>query len=79
MSTQSLAALKCLALESGERVEDSGEGQEDGTDDQACSLRPDANPLYNTQYGIERSAHIVCLDLADEGIEFGGCRADAEE
>lgn len=79
LSTQSLAALERLALETSKRVEDSGERQEDSTNDQACWLRPDADPLYSTQYGVETSAHVVCLDLTDEGIELGGCRADAEE
>lgn len=79
LSTQGLAALERLALETSKRVEDGGEGEEDGADDQAGRLRPDANPLYSAQHGVEPSAHVVRLDLADEGIELGGCRADSEQ
>ena len=79
LPAQSLAALERLALETSKRVEDGGEGQEDGADDQAGRLRPDANPLYSAQHGVEPSAHVVRLNLADEGIELGGRRADAEE
>jgi hypothetical protein len=79
LSAQSLAALECLALETSKRIEDGGEGQEDGADDQAGRLRPDADPLYSTQHGVEPSTHVVRLDLTDEGIELGGRRTDAEE
>lgn len=79
MSAQSLAALERLALETSKRVEDGSEGQEDGADDQAGRLRPDANPLYSAQHGVEPSAHVIRLNLADEGIELRGRWADAEE
>lgn len=79
LSAKGLAALKRLALETSKRVEDGGEGKEDGADDQAGRLRPDADPLYSAQHGVEPSAHVICLDLTDKGIELGGCRADAEE
>ena len=79
LSTQGLTALKRLTLETGKRVEDGGEGQEDGADDQAGCLGPDADPLHSAQHGVEPSAHVIRLDLTDEGIELGGCRADSEE
>jgi hypothetical protein len=79
LSTQGLTALERLALETSKRIEDGSERQEDGTDDQACCLRPNADPLHGAQHGIEAGTHVVCLDLADEGIEFWGRRANAKE
>jgi hypothetical protein len=66
MSAQSLAALERLALETSKRIEDGSE-------------RPDADPLYSAQHGVEPSAHVIRLNLADEGIELRGRWADAEE
>lgn len=79
LSAQGLAALECLTLEASKRVEDGGEREEDGAYDQACCLRPNADPLYSAQHGVERSAHIVCLNLAHETIELRGRWADAKE
>ena len=79
MSTQGLATLERLALDTSKCVEDGGDHEKDGSDDQARCLRPDADPLYNAQYGVESSAHVVRLDLADKAIEFGGRGADTEE
>lgn len=79
LSTESLAALKCLALETGESVEDRGDEQEDGCDNQACGHGPDADPLYSAQNEVDSSAHVVCLELADEGIELRGRWADTEK
>ena len=79
LSTQSLAALERLALETSKRVEDGGEGKEDGAYDQTGRLRPDADPLYSAQHGVESSAHVIRLNLADEGVELGGRRANTKE
>lgn len=79
LSTQGLAALKSLTLETSKRIEDGSKRQEDCADDQACCLRPNTDPLHSAQHGIEAGTHVVCLDLTDEGIEFGRRRADAKE
>jgi hypothetical protein len=79
LSTESLAALECLALEPGESVEDRGDEQEDGRDNQARGHGPDADPLYSAQNEVDSSAHVIRLKLADEGIELRGRWADTQE
>lgn len=79
LSAQSLASLEGLALESSEPIKDGGEQQNYGCSNQARSPCPDADPLDNAHGEIKGSAEVVCLELADEGIELGGGRADAEK
>lgn len=77
LSTKRLAALERLALETSERIEDRGNQQENGRDNQASCHGPDADPLNGTHDKIYGGAHVVGAEFADEGIEFSRGRADA--
>lgn len=79
LSTQRLAALESLALEAGQRIENRRNQQEDGANNQARCLGPDADPLHGAHDKVYGGAHVVGAELADEGIELGGGRTDAEE
>lgn len=79
LATEGLAALELLALDACERIEYRGEQEEDGGNDQASSLWPDADPLYGAHDEVYGGAHVVGAELADEGVELGRRRADAEE
>lgn len=79
LSTQRLAALECLALETSKRVEDGREEQDHGSSDQAGDSRGNASPLYCAHGGVESGAQKVGLELANESVEFGRRRTDPEE
>lgn len=79
LSTERLAALERLPLDASKRVENSRNQQEDSGNHQASHQRPEADPLYDAHDEVDGCAHVVCLEFAYEGVEFSGCRADAEE
>lgn len=79
LSSKCLAALEFLALEPSKRIENRSKQQEDGCYNQTGSLRPDADPLYSTHDKVNGSAHVVGAEFANERVEFGRGRADAEE
>ena len=79
LSTQSLAALERLSLQSSKCVEDGSEHQQHGCGNQASHPRGDAGPLYSAASGVECSAEVVGLDLSNKGVEFGRGWAKAEE
>jgi hypothetical protein len=78
-ATECFAALECLSLEASERVEDRGEEQKDGSDNQAGGLGPDAYPLHSAHDEVDGRAHVVGFEFANEAVELGRGRTDAEE
>lgn len=79
LSAERLAALECLALESGKRIEDGCEHQHHSRCDQAARPLRNARPLYDAHAKVESGAEIVGLEFPDKSIELGRRRADAEE
>jgi hypothetical protein len=79
LSTQCLAALELLPLEASKRIEDGSNQQKYSGNNQAGCLGPDADPLHCAHYKVDGGAHVVGSEFADEGIEFGRSRADAQE
>lgn len=79
MATQRLASLERLALETSERIEEGGNKEHDSGRNQTGSIYRNANKLNNTHDSIDSGAHVIGLEFADEGVEFGRGWADAEE
>lgn len=79
LATERFAALESLTLESSKRVENGCQEQEDCRSDQATRTSRQTRPLHCAHDGVNGCAHVICLELADEGVEFGRRRADAEE
>jgi hypothetical protein len=79
LTTEGLAADKLLALQTGQRVEDSSDGEHNGGGDQTRGTGDETSPLDTTHDGIHSGAHPVGCEAADEGIELGGCRANAKQ
>lgn len=79
LTTQGLAALELLALESSKRIEDGSYHQEDRSNDQARRLWPDADPLYCTHDKVDCGAHIIRAEFTDECVELGRCWADSQK
>lgn len=78
-ASQSLAADELLALETGKRVEDSGDEEEDGGSDQTGGSTDETSPLNCAKADVHGGAHPVGRDFANELIELAGGRADAEK
>jgi hypothetical protein len=78
-TTQRLATLESLALDTSQRIHETGNQQEDGSGNQTRWPCHETDPLNDAHDAVNGSAHIVCLEFADEGIELRGRRADAEE
>jgi hypothetical protein len=79
LSTQRLAALERLALETGKCVEHGREQQNYSSGDQTGDPRGNASPLYCAHDGVEAGAQEIGLEFADESIELGRRRTDSEE
>jgi hypothetical protein len=79
LTTQSLAANKLLVPQTSEGVEECGNNENNGHRDQAGSTRAETGPLDGAEDCVHGSSHPVCSEAADEGIECGGRRANAEE
>lgn len=79
LAAQSLAANKLLVLQTSEGIKECGNNKDNGHCDQAGGARAETGPLDGAEGGVHGSSHPVCGEAADEGIECGGRRADAEE
>lgn len=79
MPTQCLAPYKTLSLNPSQQIEECRKQQEHRRSHQARRAEDEAEPLDHAQNAVERRAHVVCLKAADEGVELGGRRADAQE
>ena len=79
LTAEGLGADKVLALGGGEGVADGGQRQEDGGGDQRAATAEDAEVLDDGHDGVGGGAHPVGGDAADEAIELGRGRADAEQ
>lgn len=79
LSTQRLTALKLLSSEGCQSVKYGSNQQHNGGSDQTRGFGDDAEPLDEGHDGVDGGAHVVGCEPADEGVEFGGCRADSEE
>ena len=79
LSAERLAALERLALETSKRVEDGRKQQKECRDDQASHHGQQTEPLHNAHDQVDGSTHVVCLESANEAVEFGRRGTDAEE
>jgi hypothetical protein len=79
LATEGLAAHKLLLFQSGQCIACSRKHQDHGRGDQAARVHDDAQPLDQGHDAVNGGAHIVGREAADEGIEFGGCRTDAQK
>lgn len=79
LSTQSLATLESLTLETSERVEDGSEHQDHSSRDQASHPCGDASPLHSAHGGVQSGAQEVGLKLANKSIELGRSGTDSQE
>ena len=82
MSPQRLTSLEGLSLNPRQRIERRCEKQKDGRHKERGALAARDNkrhPLDDAHDGVDEGAHVIGFEFADEGVEFGGGGADAEE
>lgn len=79
LSAQRLTRGKLLLLQPRQSVERSSDKQHDRRRDQARGVADQRQPLHHAHDGVDGGAHIVGLEAADEGVEFLGRRADAQQ
>jgi hypothetical protein len=71
LSAECLAALKSLALETRQCVEDGSNQQHNGCSDQAGRVGYEAEPLDEAHYKVYAGAHVVGAKFTDKGVELG--------
>merc|ERR1712230_204240 len=71
LPTKRLATHESLTLDTSQRVEGCSHREHDSRSNQTASLLDYAKPLHEAHGEVDAGAHEV--------VEFGGCRADAEE
>lgn len=79
MAAQSLTRRELLLLQASKRIECRGNQQHDSGCDQTCRVADEREPLDYAHCGVDGGAHVVGFEAADEGVEFLGGRADAQE
>lgn len=79
VTTQSLATHEALTLDAGQCIEDGRDEQDDGSDDKAGRLDCKRDPLDDTHCKVDRGAHVIGLESANECIKRGRRWADAQE
>lgn len=79
LSTQCLAVDECLLLDTGERIEDGGDEENNSSRDQRGSSCNDGEPLDEREDEVDGRAHVVGLKTAHEGVEAARSWADSQE
>ena len=78
-AAEGLAPDEGLALDAGEQVAESGDGEDHSGHNQGGSSNRETEPLYEGHGTVGAGAHVVRRDLADRGVEGGRGRADSQE
>lgn len=79
LAAQSLTRRKLLLFQTSKRIECRGNQQHNSGCDQTCRVADERKPLDYAHCGVDGGAHVVGFEAADEGVEFLGGRADAQE
>lgn len=79
LATEGLGVDEVLATNASKEVAETGEGEEDTGGDQRRNGDEGAEELHDGHDNVGTSAHVVGGDLANEPVELGRGRADAEK
>ncbi|KAB8338737.1 hypothetical protein FH972_021682 [Carpinus fangiana] len=80
LTPKRLAANEALSPDTCERVEERRNEQNNCRGEQAGRTSGDqCQPLHNAHNQVDGGAHVVGLKAADEGVELGRSRADAQQ
>lgn len=79
MATQSLASDEALTLDASQCVEDGRNEQDNRSNNKTGCLDGKRDPLNDTHGEVDGGAHVIGLESADERVEGGRCRADAQK
>jgi hypothetical protein len=78
-ATQSLASNKLLALQTGKRIENSGDIEENGSGDQTASTSGQTGPLDTTESEVNGSSHPAGCEAANKVVKLGGSWANSKK
>ena len=79
VTAQSLASNKVLAFDASQCIEHGREEQDNRSDDKTGRLDGKRDPLNDTHREVNCGAHVIGLESANECVERGRRRADAQQ
>jgi hypothetical protein len=79
LPSKRLTIHKCLSPNTSQKIAQRGSQQHDRRSNQASDSRNDGQPLNKAHDAVDGRTHVIGLETADEAIEGGAGRADAQE